>query len=71
MELCELFPGRKCREHIIKQIDTMIAEEFAKGNQVYFDDYSQLVEKSYKGNQFYLTPEGVVIYFQHSTSLFT
>jgi hypothetical protein len=65
IDLNELFPGRAdYREYIIETIDLQIQNQIAKGEDYYFENYSQLVSENFKVNSFYLTPEGVVIYFQ-------
>jgi len=65
MDLSELFPHRtNYRDFVIHAIDKQIETEIAKGNSTYFEDYSKLVRENFKANNFYLTKEGVVIYFQ-------
>lgn len=65
IELNELFPGREhYKEYIISLILQQIEQENASGIGTYFDDYKRLVNENFKTNSFYLTNEGVVIYFQ-------
>ncbi|MHB8127481.1 MAG: DUF3298 and DUF4163 domain-containing protein [Mobilitalea sp.] len=65
MELSELFPHRtNYRDFVIQAIDKQIETEIANGNSTYFEDYAKLVRENFKANNFYLTKEGVVIYFQ-------
>jgi hypothetical protein len=65
MDLNEIFPHKSdYREYVIDTINQQIAEEIATGNNPYFENYSQLVNENFKANNFYLTEEGVVIYFQ-------
>lgn len=65
IDLSELFPHKSnYREYIIDMINQQIASEIASGNNPYFENYSELVNENFKANSFYLTKEGVVIYFQ-------
>lgn len=64
IELSELFPGRKdYKEYIINTIIKQIEQDIANGNNIYFENYAELVNKYFDSNNFYLTEEGVVIYF--------
>lgn len=65
MELSDLFSNHShYKENIIQSIDKQISEQRAKDSGVYFDNYTQLVNENFKANSFYLTKDGVVIYFQ-------
>jgi len=65
IELSELFPHRNnYREYVIQTIVKQIESEVAGDNSPYFENYVQLVNENFKVNNFYLTKEGVVIYFQ-------
>ena len=65
IELAELFPHRKrYREYVIQTIDHEIEQLLSQESSMYFDNYRQLVNENFKANNFYLTKEGVVIYFQ-------
>jgi hypothetical protein len=65
IELSELFPHRNnYKEYIIQTINKQIESEVANGNFPYFENYAQLVNENFKVNNFYLTKDGVVIYFQ-------
>lgn len=46
---------------ILREINAQIQE---KGTDLFFDDYCSLVLETFNPNQFYLTPDYVVIYFQ-------
>jgi hypothetical protein len=50
--------------YIIKSIITQIEQQIKSGNDIYFDDYENNVRKYFNPNKFYLTQQGVVIYFQ-------
>jgi len=65
LELQEFFPYQQdyrsyIIDHIIKEIEGQIAE----GNNIYFENYKQLVQENFKENSFYLTNDGLVIYYQ-------
>ncbi|MDF2904832.1 MAG: hypothetical protein K0R34_153 [Herbinix sp.] len=66
MELADFFPHRNnYKEFLIQTIDKQIAEGLASGNGMFFEDYEKLVRENLKMNSFYLSTEGLVIYFQH------
>ena len=52
------------KDYIIKNITDQIAEQIAKGNDIYFDNYQENVANYFDPNNFYLTREGGVIYYQ-------
>ncbi|MDF2513278.1 MAG: hypothetical protein K0S04_3144 [Herbinix sp.] len=65
MDLSDFFPHRNnYREYIIQTIEKQIETELANGDSMYFENYVQLVNENFKANNFYLTEEGLVIYFQ-------
>lgn len=47
-------------------IDEMIrqAEIIQRSQKIYFDEYKSLIMKTFDENSFYLTPEGITIYYQ-------
>ncbi|MBR1802386.1 MAG: DUF3298 and DUF4163 domain-containing protein [Clostridia bacterium] len=49
---------------ILKQINSQIAERIKQEPSTYFDDYCQLVLESFRLENYYLTPKGIVIFFQ-------
>lgn len=51
-------------DYIIRQVTKQIEKELEKNPGVYFDDYEQNVKNEFDDNQFYLTPKGIVIFFQ-------
>ncbi len=60
-----LFPrGFDYRTYIINMIIREIQRQNAAGDSVYFDDYPENVRNTFQENQFYLTPQGIVVYFQ-------
>lgn len=65
MELADFFPERSnWKEYLIELIIGQIDRQMAEGSGMYFEDYKNLVNNSFQANNFYLTPEGLVIYFQ-------
>lgn len=65
MELSEFFPyNNHYREFIIQNIINQIEKQIEEKSAMYFDDYQKLVNENFKINNFYLTPEGLVVYFQ-------
>lgn len=63
--LKSLFPsGFNYRSYIINMIIKDIERQNASGDSVYFDDYKENVNNTFNENSFYLTPNGIVIYFQ-------
>jgi hypothetical protein len=64
IRLQDLFrPGQNWRRLIIEQI-MLIADKRMSEDPVYFDNYRELIVKNFNENSFYLTPAGVVIYYQ-------
>lgn len=49
---------------ILKQINNEIAKQIEKGTGNYFPDYCQLVLETFRLENYYLTPKGIVIFFQ-------
>lgn len=52
------------RRSILDQINTQINAHIMKGENWYFDDYSKLAADSFNPESYYVTPEGIVIYYQ-------
>lgn len=66
IDLYELFPqGTNVKDYIISSILRQIENQIATENGSYFEDYDKLVNDNFKINNFYLTKEGAVLYFQH------
>lgn len=65
MELADFFPNNTdYKEFIIQYIISEIEKQTADGNMMYFENYEQLVTENFKPKNFYLTTEGLVIYYQ-------
>lgn len=66
MEIGDFFPHHSnYKEYLIQNINQQIADQIANENGMYFEDYEKLVRENLKANNFYLSQEGLVIYFQH------
>ena len=52
------------RAKILNEINNQIEAQIKSGEGNYFENYSQLVEEHFDPENYYLTPEGIVIYFQ-------
>lgn len=57
-------PGVNERDFVIREVNRQIAEQIQNGNNIYFDNYQQLVEQTFDPASFFLTPEGAAVYFQ-------
>lgn len=66
MDLSEFFPGKKdYTSYIIAEINKQTAKDIADNNNIYFEDVNDLVKENFNEKNFYIVPEGVVIFFQH------
>ena len=64
IELNQFFPDiSNVQEYIIKLINEQIENQIKAGDNYYFEDYSKLVTENFNKDSFYLTQDGVVIYF--------
>ena len=65
IHLSRLFaPSVDFVDYIVTEVNNQIAEEIKSGNDVYYENYEKDVRSKFNPNQFYLTEEGVVIYYQ-------
>jgi hypothetical protein len=55
--------GTNYKGYCINYINSQIAQQIKNGENAYFDDYEKNVEKTFDPKNFYLTGEGVVLYF--------
>lgn len=64
--LCGLFADSefKMLDFLKKHVAEQIRQNMGKEEFSYFDDYRERVAEYFDANNFYLIPEGVVIYFQ-------
>lgn len=52
------------QRQILNKIREQIAYQIEKGEGMYFDDYPELIIKYFNPESYYLTPNGLVIYYQ-------
>jgi hypothetical protein len=52
------------RKIILDRINEQIALQIKAGEGMYFDDYIKLTDENFHPENYYLTPEGLVIYYQ-------
>lgn len=64
LELSEILQIPNYKEILIQQILEQIQHNIEEGNNYYFDDYSSLVREHFNIQNFYLSEDGIVIYFQ-------
>lgn len=63
--LKDFFPGNaNYKQDIIQAINLYISKEKESGDSSYYDDYKQNVASEFNENNFYIIPEGIVVYFQ-------
>lgn len=61
IKLRELY---KCSGDYKSYIKKKIIEQIKENPDIYFENYEELVEQTFNVNNFYSTPQGVVVYFQ-------
>ena len=49
---------------ILREINNQIKYQIEAGNNYYFDNYCELILETFKLENYYLTPGGIVVYFQ-------
>jgi hypothetical protein len=65
MRLSDFFPAESdFRAYILEKINARIAEMIAAGNDIFFGDPTELAREYFDGQNFYLTADGIVIYYQ-------
>jgi hypothetical protein len=65
LPLQTLFPGNREIEHAIKRIvTTQVAMQIQKGEYMYFEDYAERIQETYRSAQYYLTADALAVYFQ-------
>lgn len=55
---------RTSHKNLLDQIISQATKNLAANPGIYFDDYPQLIVKNFNPNSFYLTNNGIVIYYQ-------
>lgn len=61
VKLKELY---RCANDYRSYIKRNIIAQIRENPDIYFDNYEELVEQTFKVNSFYCTPQGIVTYFQ-------
>ena len=65
MQLSDFYPHNPSyREEIQNQIQSGIGRRLEQEPSTYFEDYPELLRNTFNAESFYLTPEGLVIYYQ-------
>ncbi len=65
MLLKQMFlPCVNYKEYMMTSIIKQIASQIEGGSNIYFEDYQKNVANTFNPKQFYLTPEGMIVYFQ-------
>lgn len=65
IDLSEYFPGRKdYTAYILDAINSQIASNEKDNSNLYFEDVNELVKENFNEKNFYVVPEGIVIFFQ-------
>lgn len=65
LTLASLFPeGKDYRAFLIHQIICMADMQMQQNPGIYFENYRELIRKYFDEQSFYLTPEGLSIYYQ-------
>lgn len=65
IKLIDLFPQNILyEEYIFKIVNEQIVNQIDAGNNIYFENYQQLMIENFDKDNFYLTEEGVVIFYQ-------
>ncbi len=68
LRLYELFPrGFDYMAYIENQVIMQIEEQLKTGNAYYFDDYKRLVRRYFNPENFYITDNGLTVFFQEIT----
>ncbi len=64
-ELRDFFPYYKdYKKNILKNINEQIGKQIAEETKPYFNEYNKLTADHFNASNFYITTEGVVIYYQ-------
>ncbi|HZK21906.1 MAG TPA: DUF3298 and DUF4163 domain-containing protein [Oscillospiraceae bacterium] len=65
LSLSDFFYGNPCHhEYIIKQIIKQADKNMSENPYIYFENYKELIRENFNPKSFYLTNDGIVIYFQ-------
>ncbi|HIT88930.1 MAG TPA: DUF3298 and DUF4163 domain-containing protein, partial [Candidatus Merdenecus merdavium] len=65
LELKDFFPDDPSyQQYILENIHKDIAKRQKEKSEFYFENYEELVRNTFDPKNFYLTPDGIIIYFQ-------
>ena len=65
LTLADFYPHNPSyREGIYRNLEQQVKEREKESSSTYFDDYSSLIRSTFKPENFFVTPKGIVIYFQ-------
>ena len=65
LTLADFYPHNPSyREGIYRNLEQQVKEREKESSSTYFDDYSSLIRSTFKPENFFVTPNGIVIYFQ-------
>lgn len=65
LSLASFFPGEKdYRAFLIGQILCLADQQMQQNPGIYFENYRELIVQTFNEKSFYLTPEGLAIYYQ-------
>lgn len=65
LNLSDLFPqGEDWRAFVIAQLICLADAQMQQNPGIYFENYRELIRKHFSEQNFYLTPEGLAVFFQ-------
>ena len=65
MQLCEFFaPGVDYRAYTVQSVNEQIQMQIDQGNDIFFENYSELIITNFSKEDFYLVKGGVTVYYQ-------
>ncbi|MCH1982501.1 DUF3298 and DUF4163 domain-containing protein [Ruminococcus sp. OA3] len=65
LQLADFYPRVSTSpETLFKELERQTAERLLTSPASYFDNYAELLRKNFRPENFYLKPEGIVIYYQ-------
>ena len=65
MPLSSFFPqSTDYQRYVIDRITEQAEKNITENPGIYFEDYKKLIVQNFNPNSFYLTPQGIVVYYQ-------
>lgn len=65
LSLSDFYPNSPSyQERILKNLQRQVSEREKRAPYTYFDDYASLLRSTFNPESFYMTPKGIVIYYQ-------